>query len=278
MKSLFLATSLFAILNTFPSHAQQKSPIKQTIERIAQKYRTITANADVVTANGIPVAKETRFILPEDEVVPDYSNLRQIALVRHGEPDIAKTGKFSFEEARQYVTKYDSVGIVVPDKPFFEIERPEEVAIFTSSIARATATARYLFGDSTDMTVSPDFREFETRINRRNFNFKLPIKLWTASARLRWMLGLGEQDIETFAEAKARAEKAAELLAEATEEKPKVVLVAHGFLNRYIKQDLEEMGWRVVKDGGSGYFATTVLVKLEPKKEGNNPISLHTGG
>lgn len=277
MKPFFLATLLITILHIVPAHAQKRSPIKQTIERIAQKYRTITAKADVVTANGMPVAKETRFILPEDEVVPDYSNLRQIALVRHGEPDIAKAGKFSFEEARQYVTMYDSVGIIMPDKPFFKIERPEEVAIFTSSINRAEATAHYLFGDSTDMQVSSDFREFETRIGKRSFNFKLPIKLWTAAARIRWMLGLGNHDMESFADAKKRAGKAAELLAKATEEKPKVVLVAHGFLNRYIRQDLEEMGWRVVKDGGSGYFATTVLVKIDPKKKENSHISLDAG-
>lgn len=273
MKLFFLSTLLCTFWMVAPVLAQKKSPISQTIERIAQKYKTITANADYVTANGVPVAKETRFILPADEVVPDYSNLHQIALVRHGEPDLLKNGKFSFEEARQYVTRYDSVGIVVPDKPFFKIERPDEVAIFTSSITRAQATAQYLFGDSTNMVVSPDFREFETHIGKRGFDFKLPIKLWTTAARIRWMLGLGDHGIESFAEAKKRAHNAAELLAEATEEKPKVVLVAHGFLNRYIKEDLEDMGWRVVKDGGTNYFATTVLVKIEPdKKKDQNSI------
>jgi len=268
----------FALWLTTPACAQKQSAISKTIERIAQKYRVINAKADYVTANGVPVAKEVRFIQPEDKVVPDYSNLHQIALVRHGEPDIKKTGKFSFQEASKYVTRYDSVGIVVPDKPFFEIKDPEEVAIFTSSITRAQATAHYLFGDSTDMQVSRDFREFETHIGKRGLNFKLPIKLWTTGARIKWMLGLGRHGIESFGEAKKRAYKAAELLAKATEEKQKVVLVAHGFLNRYIKEDLEKMGWRVVKDGGSSYFATTVLVKIDPKKKSSSQISLDSSG
>lgn len=123
------------------------------------------------------------------------------------------------------------------------------------------------------MTVSRDFREFETRIGKRGFKFKLPIKLWTLGARIKWMLGIGHHGIESFADAKKRARKAAELLVKATEEKPKVVLVAHGFLNRYIREDLEEMGWRVVKDGGSNYFATTVLVKIDDTKKKKAIIS-----
>lgn len=43
------------------------------------------------------------------------------------------------------------------------------------------------------------------------------------------------------------------------------MLVAHGFLNRYIKEDLEKMGWRVVRDGGHGYLGTTILAKIDDR-------------
>ncbi|MCC9165634.1 histidine phosphatase family protein [Pontibacter harenae] len=277
MKLLFLILS-FGLLIIAPVSAQNTKQIQQTVEQIAQKYRTLDAQADYVKANGVPIAKETRFIQPEDEVVEEYSSLKQIALVRHGEPDINKTGKFSHQEAQRYVTRYDSVGIVVPDKPFFEIKDPKEVAIFSSSVQRAQATAQYLFGDSTEMEVSRDFREFETRIGKRAIKLRLPIKLWTTSARIKWMLGLGRGEIESFADAKNRAQKAAELIADATEERPKVVLVAHGFLNRYIKEELQGMGWHVVKDGGSSYFATTVLVKIDPEKKQKEQASHESAG
>jgi broad specificity phosphatase PhoE len=107
-------------------------------------------------------------------------------------------------------------------------------------IARARATANYLFGEDSLINVSPEFREFETTLGKHNLKIRMPIKLWTATARVKWILGIDRQEVESFSEAKARAAKAAERLAEATEKNPKAVLVAHGFLNRYIKEDLEK--------------------------------------
>lgn len=277
MKNIVLTTLICFFWAMLPASAQKKNRMNQIIENIAKKYKALNAKAAYVTANGVPIAKVTRFIQPEDKVVPDYSSLHQIALVRHGEPDLTKTGKFSYDEARLFLKNYDSVNIVVPDKPFFKIEKPDEVAIFTSSINRAHATANYLFGDSANMTVSPDFREFETTVGKYNPKIRMPIKLWTTSARIKWLLGIDGNGIESFADARKRAHKAAQLLANATEEKSKVVLVAHGFLNRFIKEDLEKMGWRIVRDGGSNYFATTILVKMEPKKKQESQITSGLG-
>lgn len=137
------------------------------------------------------------------------------------------------------------------------------MAVFSSPINRALSTAQYLFGAERQMTLSPEFREFERSLGRRALKTRLPIKLWTAVARVKWMLGLSSKDIESYARAKQRARKAANMLAEASKENSKVVLVAHGFLNRYIADDLEKMGWRVVRDGGHGYLSTTILVKME---------------
>ncbi|MCC9137441.1 phosphoglycerate mutase family protein [Pontibacter silvestris] len=265
-----ISLTILVLFASLSASAQRKNPNYQMIENIAQKYKELNAQAGYVKVNDVPVAQDTRFIRPEDEVVPDYNNLRQIALVRHGEPDLLKDGKFSFKEARQFVKDYDSVGIVVPDKPFLNIKNTDEVAIFTSSINRARATAKYLFGDNEAINVSHDFREFETYIGKLIPKFRLPIKFWTTTARIKWILGIKGKGVESFADAKKRAKKAANLLDRATEEKPKVVLVAHGFLNRYIKKNLENMGWRVVSNGGSNYLATTILVKIEEKANNNN--------
>ena len=262
MKGLYLTTLLSAFIALSPASAKGKEKHGTVIEAIEHKYRTLSHDAASVEAGGEAVAQTIRFIQPEDQVVENYGNLRQIALVRHGEPDLVKTGKFSFAEARKFLVDYDSVGIVSPEQPLLAIGNPDEVSIFCSSINRARATAQHLFGEDAAMTVSPDFREFETSLGKRGVSFKLPIKLWTAVARVKWILGAEKEGIESFADAKARARKAAESLVNATEEDPKAVLVAHGFLNRYVKKNLEEMGWRVVRDGGHGYLGTTILVKM----------------
>lgn len=276
----FLITSLICtLLAVLPAAAQDQLPEEHIIQNIVGKYAELNSEADYVMANGQPIAQSTRFINPEDEVIPDFVNLRQIALVRHGEPDLIKTGKFSYEEAQQFLVNYDSVGIVLPDAPSFNAGDVADMAIFSSPINRARSTAAYLFGTETDMTYSPDFREFETTIGRFSPKFRLPIKQWTALARVKWMLGIDRNGIESFADARKRARSAADKLAEASEENAKVVLVAHGFLNRYVKQNLEEMGWRVVRDGGNGYLATTILVKIEDEgKEENQPeLALSAG-
>lgn len=265
MKKLFF-TPLVCVLLTVSPAKSHTPPKHSPIEGIVGKYQELSAEAAYIKANGVPVVQSTRFIEPEDNVVEDYGNLRQIALVRHGEPDLVKTGKFSFEQASRYLADYDSVGIVVPERSFFHVGNGEDTKVFASPVNRARATAQYLFGSDEDVTFSRDFREFERSLGKRGPKLRMPIKFWTTLARVKWLMGAKGHGIESFAEAKARANKAAQTLAEASEENSKVVLVAHGFLNRYVKEDLEEMGWRVVRDGGTDYFATTILVKLEEEK------------
>lgn len=273
MERLFYITVAFALLTLVAASCKEKSGEKQLVERLEDKYKEISREAEYVTVNGAPVAQKTRFIQPEDKVVADYSNLKQIALIRHGEPDLEKTGKFTYDDAKSYIKNYDSVGIILPDNPFFMLEDDEEVILYTSTIPRAQATAKYLFGEHREAIISADFREFERKIGNRSVNMRLPLKYWTTAARLKWMLGIDRDGLETFSEARERARKAAEVLAETTEENPKVVLVAHGFLNRYIKKNLEKMGWHVVRDGGDNYFATTILVKIEEDEQDDQLVT-----
>ncbi|EMR02926.1 histidine phosphatase family protein [Cesiribacter andamanensis] len=266
MEKLFFKLLMLVMLVPVSFSCQSNAMQEDPILRIEDKYKELNAAAEFVTVKGVPVAQKTRFIREEDQVLEDYENLRQIALIRHGEPDLHKTGKFSYEEAKEYVKHYDSVGIILPDEPFFDVEDKEEIAFFSSTINRAHNTAQYLFGADREMVVSADFREFERQIGNRRIRMRLPLKYWTTTARIKWMLGLDREGLESFSEAKERARKAASLLDDASRTTPKVVLVAHGFLNRYIKRNLEREGWRVVRDGGDNYFATTILVKLEEDK------------
>ena len=244
----------------------------EVIETIKNWYSQLDAKAAYVTTNGTPAAKATRFISPSDGLVANYENLQQIALIRHGEPDLVKTGKFSRREAKKFLLNYDSVGIVVPEKGFFSVGEGEEVTVFASPIQRALATAQYIFGKNKEMTISPDFREFETTLGHYSPNMRLPIKIWTTIARVKWILGIDRQGIESFSQARQRAQKVAELLAQTSERQSKVALVAHGFLNRYVKKELGKMGWHEVRDGGAGYLATSILVKVDKGKSGKKGL------
>lgn len=224
------------------------------------------------TPNSTTAVKSIRFISSSDGLVTNYENLQQIALVRHGEPDLVKTGKFSRQEAKKFLANYDLVGIVVPDKPFFSVGEGEKITVFASPIKRALATAQYIFGNNKGMTISPDFREFETTLGHYSLNLRLPIKIWTTIARVKWILGIDRQGVESFYQARQRAQKVAKLLVQASKRESKVAMVAHGFLNCCVKKELENLGWQVVRDGGAGHLATSTLVKIDKGKSGKEGV------
>lgn len=234
------------------------------LDGVKAKYQQMSREEGFVTVNGVPVAQKTRFIRDDEKLLPDSLQLKQIALIRHGEPDLEKGGRFSYEEAKQYMQNYDTVGIMLPDEPFFMVDDDEDIVFYTSTLERARHTAQYLFGPEREYVETEDFREFERQIDNRVIRMRLPLRYWTVTARIEWMLGLRRNDgIESFGEAKDRAREGAQRLDAESRQQDKIVLVAHGFLNRYIQQYLEDEGWEVVREGGSEYFATTILAKVE---------------
>ncbi len=237
------------------------------VEQIEHFYERMEKEAPFVTIEGIPVAQKVRFVQPDDLRLPDSLELKQIALIRHGEPDLTKTGRFSYEEAKAYMKSYDSVGILVPDEPFFELEEEEDVVFYVSNLNRAKTTADYLFGTEQERVESEEFREFERSLGNRRGRISLPLRYWSITARLEWYLGINRDGIESFSKAKERAKSGAMKLEDQSEKHDKVVLVAHGFLNRYLEKYLKEQGWQVVRDGGIDYFATTILVKVVEEDE-----------
>jgi broad specificity phosphatase PhoE len=243
------------------------SKANKTVEQVEHFYERLDEQSTFVTLEGVPVAQKVRFVRTTDVEVPDSLELKQIALIRHGEPNLTKTGRFSYEEAAAYMKSYDSVGILVPDEPFFQVEEEEEILFYVSNLNRAKTTADYLFGPEQERVESEEFREFERSLGNRRASISLPLRYWSITARLEWYLGINRNGIESFAEAKKRAEQGAMKLNAQSQEHDKIVLVAHGFLNRYIEKYLKAQGWQVVRDGGLNYFATTILVKLEEASE-----------
>nr|WP_262896449.1 histidine phosphatase family protein [Adhaeribacter terrigena] len=132
--------------------------------------------------------------------------------------------------------------------------------VYCSTLPRARQTARLLYGEEIELVENADFNEFQRKIFQLPL-FKFPIEVWLTAARFSWLLGLNSRGIETFRQARKRAMRCAETLAGYAETEEEVVLVAHGFLNAFIRQALKKLGWRIVRHDGNSYLGVTQLVK-----------------
>jgi broad specificity phosphatase PhoE len=190
------------------------------------------------------------------------TDIEQIILIRHGEPDLMKKGWRNRKEADQYILDYDSAEIIVSNfKPVCGVN-PQTARVFHSSLPRARHTAKVIFPDYFDMIEDKRFVEFQ-RKTMKFFNVKLPLKFWTVSSRLLWLMGLNDKGIENKKEAKKRARLNAEFLEKSIDERNVSVLVGHGLHNRYIKKYLKKSGWKSVYDSGSGYLSMKILAREE---------------
>lgn len=188
-------------------------------------------------------------------------NLRQVMLIRHGEPDLHKEGWRNRKAAKEFITDYDRVGIVPVEKfPICVDSLPDNQLVFHSTVRRAAHTAELIFADRFRLIGDPGFREFERKIFPF-LNVYLPTKWWTTLSRAFWMLGANTKDIETFSEAKERARYNAHFLGGVADEKGLAILVAHGLHNRYVAKYLKKDGWKPIFEEGNNYFSVRILAK-----------------
>ncbi len=182
-------------------------------------------------------------------------------LIRHGKPELNKSGWFSYKNARNYIQAYDTVGVKLIKEPPVILMSHEHVKIFSSSLFRAYDTATKVFGSDAIIDSDSVFIEFRREITP--LPLILPIKGWTGISRFFWMIGLHSSEIPSFRSEKSRAAKDAEILEEAAIVNGKVILVSHGFLNKYIVRNLKKNGWDHSFNGGNDYLAVQVLTKIE---------------
>ncbi len=209
-------------------------------------------------AKNNPVTIE--FVQEESGLVENYSSLRQIVLLRHGEPALDKKGWRKRKEAMNFIIAYDSVEVYQPAYvPVKLIEKDVEV-IYTSTLNRSISTAAQVFQRPEDQQAKGLFREFERKIFLFP-NIKLPLKWWLTGSRLFWFMGLNKKDIESFSMAKKRAKQAVLFLENDASRNGKTLLVSHGLLNHYLAKYLQKNGWTEVYDGGKGYLSQKMFMK-----------------
>jgi broad specificity phosphatase PhoE len=193
------------------------------------------------------------------------SQPRYIFLVRHYAPDVERSGFFNAKEATSFLAAYYAANLI--KAPFnHPTGLPKKVnKVYCSMLPRSIQTAVLLFGEEVELVQNEEFNEFQRRIFRLPL-LKFPIEVWLAGARLLWMLGLNDHGIESFKEARQRARVCAENLANHAEIEHEVILVAHGFLNAFIRRALKKLGWIVINQSGNGYLGVTELIKTDNLK------------
>lgn len=193
------------------------------------------------------------------KVYPDESpKSYQIILIRHGQPNLNKKGWRGRNQAVQYASAYDTVGVVPFDKTLHCLENIKTDKVYYSSLPRAKHTARLLFEENFTFIEDARFREFERKV-MKFINVKMPLGFWLGTSRILWLMGLNDKGIETSQQAKIRASENALFLAEQAKKDGQVILVAHGLHNRYVMKYLRQQGWELVRKGGSKYLAVNVL-------------------
>lgn len=201
------------------------------------------------------------FLRAEDFPEFNLEDLQQIIIVRHGEPAMNKKGWRNREEAIIYTRMYDAVGVYDFDKKPICMRAYDVPVVYTSRLPRAINTAEKTINGEIPIMQMALFNEFERKIIKFP-NLKLPMKFWSVTSRFVWVLGFNDKEIESFSEAKERSHEAASLLNQSAQRDGKALLFAHGFLNKYIKKYLKDLGYVALNLNGQQYLGAYYFYKF----------------
>ena len=170
----------------------------------------------------------------------------EISLIRHGKSKHIENNIVTCKEFVEWVERYDNSGVFEEnDYPFETMEKVANASIvITSDLTRSIESANLIIQNrNTKVVTEALFREIELPVPWRNLKVKMRPNSWAVIFRFLWFCGYARQ-YEPLAEAKLRAKKASERLVQYAEEHKSVVLVGHGFINRFIAVELKKMGWK----------------------------------
>lgn len=176
----------------------------------------------------------------------------EITLVRHGKPDLKKSGSVGTAGMGEWVSAYDASHISGSPGSAANAACQSSNLIVSSPLPRAISSLETL-GVKPDLILH-ELSEAQLPI----FNvpaIKLSPSLWLILFRLLWLAGASSNS-ESYSDAKQRAKKVADRLMALADEHDRVLSMGHGIMNKLISKELERAGWRKVTDGKSDYWGT----------------------
>ncbi len=186
---------------------------------------------------------------PEDLPVKPGS----IVLVRHGLPAADRSVKITNTEYVDWWAGYDRAGLADGETPPDALLKATRTAdtVFASTLPRALATARAVFGDR---AIIEDAVFVEAPLPPPPVWGRRSPRAWGVWARSAWWLGR-HAGKESRQMAELRAEAAAATLTARALRGENVVAFGHGWFNRMIRPVLKAQGWKCVYDGGDSYWS-----------------------
>ena len=165
----------------------------------------------------------------------------EIILIRHGKPTAANNPLLSASGYANWIRRYNASDIALNSRPEDEMIDCDPYYVISSDLKRAMHSTNIYTGQG-PKTTSKLYREME--IPRYKIPFQFKAWTWVYLCRAFWMLGC-KGSFESFSQAKDRAAQAADNLVELAQDKDKVVLFGHGYMNRYIRKSLIKKGWQL---------------------------------
>src|SRR5687767_1900960 len=159
--------------------------------------------------------------------------MRRIVLARHGRPEWSDTAFITGPELGEWVRGRNAAPIDPEHTPPPELRRiAREAKGFAASPLRRSLESLHLLVPDAIPFVDPVFREIDVP-GSVPLPLPLPAQMYSKLSRIAWYAGWSPQ-VESFAEARDRARKAAETLVEIAPASGTLLLVGHGIINGMI--------------------------------------------
>ena len=180
----------------------------------------------------------------------------RIVLARHGEPALDRKIKISAREYGDWWALYEVGGIKEGQTPPAHLVEAAGLAdvIYSSTRRRSIETTRALVGER---EIATDIQFIEAPLPPLPWPdvIRLSPKTWGFLSRVGWWLFHGHGQ-ETRPQAEQRSRAVARRLSDLAMGGTNVLVVAHGYINAMISQDLRRLGWRCVQGKGWKYWST----------------------
>ncbi len=182
--------------------------------------------------------------------------------MRHGRPCVDSQNRIGLHQIADWIDSYNQssidLGYPAPEATINAIASCK--AVVCSDLPRSIDSAAHL-GRTQIALIDPMFREMSLPYLCCR-SPKMSPMFWVTVFRLSWLMGFSRHG-ESLATSIQRANHATSVLISMAHAHNDLLMVGHGFLNRYIAKTLIASGWQGPKRPLSGYWATSIYYSPE---------------
>lgn len=189
----------------------------------------------------------------------------RIVLVRHGRPDLPAdlTRAISGRDIGRWYRGYDAAGILDQSRPSAALRAAAAdpgCCVVASDARRARESAARLIGPE-HVRVEPLLREvgFPESIN---LDLRLAPGAWVMVARGFQHVRPATGGDDAVAASRARAARAVDRLTSLAGEHETLIVVAHGWFNRFLARELRRQGWTGPRWPPTGYWSAATYQRF----------------